>query len=54
LLSKLGNAALQVSVKLGSIPWSITHKFKDTMVIGIDVFHERRKLSVAAIVCMYG
>lgn len=53
-LSKFGNIAIQMSIKMGGRPWSIQTKEKDLVVMGADVFHERSSKSVSSLVSLFG
>ena len=39
-----------MSVKRGSVPWAVQLPLTETLYVGLDVSHERRKNSVAAII----
>jgi len=38
-----------MSAKLGSVPWVIKTGLKKTLIMGSDVFHHRKKNSVASV-----
>ncbi len=44
--------AVQMATKLGAEPWGVTIPLQDTMVVGIDSYHDtlNKKKSIGAIV----
>lgn len=53
-MSKFGNIVLQMSVKLGASPWGMNLNLPKTVIFGADVYHEKKNLSVAALVSLFG